>query len=110
MLTAVLRCLRAASRRGRWWRDLRRSRWLFLRSAFLLIGSQNQMQRVAFLPRPELHQPSLVNVLNQTFQNLPPQALPRHFASPEEDGRFHLISFIKEAQHVILFRFVIVLV
>ena len=52
------------------------------------------MQRVAFLPWPKLYQASLVDVLNQTFQNLAPQALPRHFASTEEDGSFHLVSFV----------------
>jgi hypothetical protein len=68
------------------------------------------MQRVTFLPRPKFHQASLVNVFNQTLQNLPAQALPRHFASAEEDGRFYLISFVQEAQHVILLGFVIVIV
>ena len=68
------------------------------------------MQRVAFLPRAKLDQTPIVHVLNQTFQNLPAQALPRHFASPEEDGGFHLVSFIEEAQYVILFGFVIVIV
>src|SRR5260370_38603889 len=102
----ILRCLRAAPRRGRW-RGLRRSRF-FLRSAFLLVRRQNQMQRVAFLPWTELHQTFLVNVLDQTFQNLAAQALPRHFASAEEDGRFHLFAFVEEAQYVILFVFVVV--
>src|ERR1022692_4464270 len=52
----------------------------------------------------------MVDVLDQTFQNLAAQTLSRHFASAEEDGRFHLVSFIEEAQHVILFGFVIVIV
>src|SRR5260370_6239179 len=104
----ILRCLRAAPRRGRW-RGLRRSRFFFC-SAFLLIRRQNQMQRVAFLPWTELHQTLLVDVLDQTLQNLAAQALPRHFASPEEDGRFHFVSFVEEAQHVILLGFVVVIV
>src|SRR6202158_2581353 len=104
----ILRCLRAASRRGRWC-GLRRSRF-FLRSAFTFLRRQNQVQRVAFLPWTKLHQTFLVDILNQTFQNLTAQALPRHFASPEEDGRFHLVSFIQEAKHVIFFGFVVVIV
>ena len=68
------------------------------------------MQRIAFLAWPKLYQPSLVDVFNQTFQNLAAQALPRHFASAKEDGRFDLIAFIEEAQHVILFGFVVVIV
>src|SRR5258708_24828032 len=104
----ILRCLRAASRR---WRrcGLRRSRFFF-RSAFLLVRRQNQVQGVAFLSWPKLNKTPLVNVLNQTFQNLAAQALPRHFASPEEDGGFHLVSFVEEAQHMILFRFVVVVI
>ncbi len=106
----ILRCLRAASRRGRrcgLWRS-----WFLcgMRSAVFLIRRPNQVQRIAFLTRPELHQASLVHVFNQTFQNLAAQALPRHFASAEEDSRFHLVSFVEEAQHVILFRFVVVIV
>src|SRR6267378_5965130 len=104
----ILRCLRAASRRGRCC-GLRRSRFFF-RSAFLLVRRQNQVQRVAFLPGSKFYETSLVDVLNQTLQNLAPQALPRHFASAEEDGRFYLVAFIEEAQHVILFGFVIVIV
>src|SRR5216683_5821931 len=104
----ILRCLRAASRRGRR-RWLRRS-WLFPCSAFLFIRCQNQVQRIAFLPWTELHQTFLVDVLDQTLQNLAAQALPRHFASPEEDGRFHLVSFVEEAQYMILLGFVVVIV
>ena len=68
------------------------------------------MQRIAFLPWTELHQTFLVDVFDQTFQNLAAQALPRHFASPEEDGRFHLVAVVEEAQHMILFGLVIVIV
>src|SRR5216683_544183 len=104
----ILRCLRAASRRGRWC-GLWRSRF-FLRSAFILLRRQNQVQRIAFLPWTKLHQTFLVDILDQTFQNLAAQALPRHFASAEEDGRFDLVSVVEEAQHVILFGFVVVIV
>src|SRR6266576_1423214 len=104
----ILRCLRAASRRGRWC-GLRRS-WLFLRSAFFLVRRQNQVQRVAFLPGPKLDKTPLVDILNETFQNLAAQALPSHFASTEEDGGFHLVSFVEEAQHMILFGFVVVVI
>ena len=84
--------------------------WLLFWSAFLLIRRQDQVQRVAFLTRPEFHQSSLVNVFDQTFEDLAAQTLPRHFASAKEDGRFDLIAFIEETEHVILFRFVVVIV
>src|SRR5580658_3354612 len=105
----LLRRLRAASRRRRWY-GLRNGGRLFFGSATIFFRRQNQVQRIAFLPRAKLHQAFLVHVFNQTLQNLAPQALPRHLASAEEDGRFHLVAFVEEAQHVILFRFVIVIV
>ena len=83
--------------------------WLLFWSAFLLVGRQDQVQRVAFLPRPEFHQSSLVDVFDQTFEDLAAQTLPCHFASAKEDGRFDLIAFIEEAEHVILFGFVVVI-
>jgi hypothetical protein len=68
------------------------------------------MQRIAFLAWPKLYQPSLVDVFNQTFEDLAAQALPRHFASAEEDGRLHLVSLVEEAQHMILFGLVVVII
>ena len=68
------------------------------------------MQRIAFLPRTEFHQAFLLDILNQAFQNLASQTLPRHFPAAEKDGGLNLVSLVEETQHVILFRFVVVVV
>src|SRR5258707_3670524 len=62
--------------------------------------------RSTLFPYTTLFRSLLVDVFDQTLQNLAAQALPRHFASPEEDGRFHLVSFVEEAQYMILLGFV----
>src|SRR5579864_2688435 len=67
-----------------------------------LLGRQDQVQGVAFLPRPELHQTLLLHVFNEPFQDFPAQALARHLAPAEEDGGLHLVAFLEEAQHVVL--------
>src|SRR5258708_29354200 len=107
-MKAVVGGVRAASRRlGRC--GLGRS-WFLFSSAFLLVRRQNQVQGVAFLSWPKLNKTPLIDVFNETFQNLAAQALPRHFASPEEDSGFYLVSFVEEAQHMILFRFVVMVI
>lgn len=104
-----LRGLCSAPRGGRWCGFGRSVRLLF-GSAFFLVRRQNQMQGVAFLAWPKFHQTSLIDIFDQTFQNLPAQTLPGHFASSKEDGRFDLISFIEEAEDVIFLGFVVVIV
>ncbi len=68
------------------------------------------MQGVAFLPWPELHDPVVADIVDQAFQDLASQALPRHLASAKEDGGFDLVPLVQEPQHVILFGIVIVVV
>src|SRR5258708_35938861 len=107
----VLRCLCAAlcrRRRGHWFWGRR----FFFRSATagFLLRRQNQVKRIAFLSGAEFHQALVFHVFNQAFQDLPSQTLPRHFASAEEDGRFDLVAFVEEAEHVILLRIVIMVV
>src|SRR5882757_3755237 len=105
---AALRCLLAAlCWRERWFRG---RRFLFGSAAGVLLRRQDQMQRVAFLPGTKFHQSLVFDVFDQAFQYLATQTLPGHFASSEEDGRFDLVAFVKETQHVILFRIVIVIV
>src|SRR5579862_1204770 len=75
-----------------------------------LLGCQNQVQGVAFLPRTKLHQALVFHILDQPLQNFAAQALAGHFPAPEKDGGLHLVAFIQEAQHVVLFGLIVVLV
>src|SRR5271169_5109565 len=91
-----------------WRRALLRLRW-FGRDLHLRRG-QNQMQRIAFLARPELHHRLVGEVLNQAVQDATAQVLPRHLTSAEKDCGLHLVAFGKEAQNVVLLGFVVVVV
>src|SRR3954451_17426294 len=68
------------------------------------------MQRVPFHSRTEFDNRAISNFLQQTLQHLPSQIGMRHLASPEEDGGLYLVALFQEAQHVVLFELVIVLV
>src|SRR5262252_7039329 len=103
-----LRCLRAALCGGRRW--LRRRCRLWFRSRSIFLRRQNQVQRISFLARAELHHSLLLNVFDQPLQNLAPETLPRHFPSAEEDGRLDLVSLLEEPQHMILLGFVVVVI
>src|SRR5436309_16055733 len=91
-----------------------RRRWLqrcwLLYTACIFLGRQDQVQRVAFLSRSELHQSPVVHVFDDSFKNLATQALPGHFAPAEEDSGLDLVTLIQEPQHMILFSFVIVII
>jgi hypothetical protein len=71
---------------------------------------KDQVQRVAFLACAEFNDRFIAEVLNQAVENFTAESLARHLASTEEDGGFHLVAFAEEAQHVVLFGLVIVLV
>jgi hypothetical protein len=77
---------------------------------FHFFGGKNQVQRIAFLPRSKLHDSVLANIFDQALQDLASQAGARHFPAPKEDGRFHLVSFIQEAQHVIFLGVIVVII
>ncbi len=68
------------------------------------------MQRVAFLTRAELYDALRFHVLDQPLQYRASKPGTGHFAATEEDSCFYLVAFVQKAQHVILFRFVIVIV
>src|SRR5262249_5507870 len=87
-----------------------RSGAVLLFSRLLGVRRQNQVQRVAFLPRPKFYDPIIRNVFNQALQNFAPQTGAGHFTPAEEDGRFDLVAFFQEAQHVVLLGLVVVLV
>src|SRR5450631_1886036 len=98
-------------------RTLRRSLLGFLSLhlfllAFLvrLLRRQDRVQRVALLPRAELHDTVWFHVFNQTFQNLAAQAGAGHFASAKKNRRLDLVALIQKTKHMILFRLVIVVV
>ena len=71
---------------------------------------QYRVQRVAFLPRPELHNAAVANIFDQPLQNLPAQSGTRHFASAEKDRGLHLVAFIQKTQNVVLLGVVVVIV
>src|SRR5579864_2766910 len=94
---------------------LARSRLLLLRrslffSGLLGVRRQDRVQRVAFLPRTKLHNPTLANVFNQALQNFASQAGARHLAAAEKDRGLDLVAFIQKTQHVILLGLVVVIV
>ena len=68
------------------------------------------MQRISFLPRTELNNAFRLDVLNQPLQNLAAESRARHLTSTEENCCLYLIALIQEAQYVILFRLVIVVI
>jgi hypothetical protein len=68
------------------------------------------MQGITFLPWPELHDRLITEVFNQPVQNLAAQALTRHFAPTEEDGRLNLVALRKETQNMVLLGVVVVVV
>ena len=68
------------------------------------------MQRVALLSRTELHDGFRFHVLDEPFQDLASQAGAGHFAAAEKDRRFYFVALTQEAQNVILFGLVIVVV
>src|SRR5579864_6315710 len=76
---------------------LARSRLLLLRrslffSGLLRIRRQNRVQRVAFLPRTKLHNPTLANVFNQALQNFASQAGARHLAAAEKNRGLDFVA------------------
>src|ERR1022692_5036214 len=99
-------CLSVKSGRNELLRRLLRRRWLRSRS-LLWLGNdwlgfgfgrvrlgrrlrlgrrQNEVQRVALLPRTKLHDRLVAQVLDQALQNSTSQTLAGHLASAEEDG------------------------
>jgi len=68
------------------------------------------VQRVSFLPWPELDNALRLNVFDQPLQNLASQPGACHFASAEEDRSLDLVAFTQKAQHMVLFGLVIVVV
>ena len=71
---------------------------------------QDGVQRVSFLAGTELYDTFILHVLDQTLQNLASQASAGHFASAEKNCGFDLITFVQEAQHMVLLGFVVVVV
>jgi hypothetical protein len=68
------------------------------------------VQRVAFLPRPELYNSTLANIFNQALQNSVAQAGARHLASAKKDRGFDLVAFVQKTQDVVLLGLVVVIV
>src|SRR5690242_16729000 len=86
---------------------MRRLLMLLLRC---LLGSQNGVQRIAFLSRPKLYDASFADVFNQAFQNLASQIGACHLATAKENRGFNFVSLVEETQHVILLSLVIVII
>src|SRR5437016_1639623 len=86
-----------------------RRRNLFL-SRLFSARRENGVQRVAFLPRPELYDPALADIFNQPLQNLTAQPGARHFSSAEKDRGLYLVTFVQKTQHVVPFGLVVVIV
>jgi len=68
------------------------------------------MKSISFLAGAEFYDAVGFHVFYQALQDLAAQAGSGHFASAEEDGCFYFVAFIQKTQHVIFFRFVIVVV
>ena len=68
------------------------------------------MHGITFHARPELHNAFIAYFLNQPLQHVPAQILVGHFAPPEPQAGFYLVSFSEKAQHVVPLGDVVVLV
>src|SRR5437588_338689 len=74
------------------------------------LGRQDGMQRISFLPRPELHDAVVPNIFNQPFQNLTAKIGARHLPPAKENRRFDLVSILQKTQNMILLRLVVMVV
>jgi hypothetical protein len=84
---------------------------LLLFLAFRLLGRrEDRVQRVAFHPRTKLHDGAVPDLFQQALEYLSSQIGMGHLATSEEDCSLHLVALLKEAQHVVLFELVVVLV
>jgi len=68
------------------------------------------VQRVAFHPWTELNYRALADFVQQALEDLASQIGMGHFAAAEEDGGLYLVALFQEAQYVVLFELVVVLV
>ena len=68
------------------------------------------MQRVSFHPWTELHHGALADFVQQALQYLTSQIGMGHFAAAEEDGGLYLVALFEEAEYVVLFELVVMLV
>src|SRR5262245_21406866 len=71
---------------------------------------QNRVHLVAFLPRRGLGDRHLGQVVDEPFQDAPPDLGMRHLAAAEEYRRFHLVAVGEKALDVLLLELVVVLV
>jgi len=86
------------------------SGWLLFLAFRLLGRSQDRVQRVAFHPRTKLHDGAVSDLFQQALEYLSSQIGMGHLAATEEDCRLYFVALIEEAQHVVLFELVVVLV
>src|SRR5262249_57799962 len=89
---------------------LRSWRSRLLLAFYLLWRRENCVQRVAFHPRTEFNYGALADFVQQAFEDLASQIGMGHFAAAEEDGGLHLVALFEEAEYVVLFELVVVLV
>jgi hypothetical protein len=68
------------------------------------------VQRVAFHPRTEFDYRALANFVQQALEHLASQIGMRHLAAAEEDGGLYFVALFEEAEYVVLFKLVVVLV
>ena len=68
------------------------------------------MERVSFHPWTEFDHRAFADFVQQAFEDLASQIGMGHFAAAEEDGGLYFVALFEEAEYVVLFELVIVLV
>jgi hypothetical protein len=81
---------------------------LCVAAAALRTPREDGVHLVAFHPRHRFRERDFGQLPDQTFQDPPADFRMRHLASPEEDGRLHLVPVLEEALDVLLLELVIV--
>jgi len=89
---------------------LRPWRSRLLLAFYLLWRREDCVQRISFHPRTEFNDCALADFVQQAFQHLASQIGMGHFAAAEEDGGLNLVALFEEAEYVVLFELVVVLV
>src|SRR5205807_8293066 len=76
----------------------------------LLWRREDGVQRVSFHSWTEFDYRALANFFQQPLEHLASQIGMGHFAAAEEDGGLYLVALFEEAQYVVLFELIVVLV
>ena len=89
---------------------LRPWRSCLLLAFYLLRRREDCVERVSFHPWTEFDNRALADFVQQALEDLASQIGMGHFAAAEEDGGLYFVALFEEAEYVVLFELVIVLI